>query len=287
MISLSSKRLSRLALMSSLATSSLLLGQTAGTPPQTTNPAVQTPSVPRQAAKATTAAPNTETYPPELVKNGQAIFGQNCGFCHGKDAGGGESGPDLTRSQLVSQDVKGNKIADVVRNGRPEKGMPRFNLPEMDMAAVVAFIHDEKTKGESQKGGRRGVDVADLQTGNLEEGRKYFAANCASCHSPTGDLKGVASRFQGLRLEQRFLYPRDATGNVTVTLPSGKQLTGKLAYKDEFVIGLKDSYGWYQSWPISSVKLTIDNPAEAHHTLLTKYSDDDIHNLMAFLQTLK
>ena len=287
MISFSSKRLSRLALMSSLAASSLLPGQSAGTPPQTTNPAVQTPSVPRQAAKATTAAPNTETYPPELVKNGQAIFGQNCGFCHGKDAGGGESGPDLTRSQLVSQDVKGNKIADVVRNGRPEKGMPRFNLPEMDMAAIVAFIHDQKTKAESQKGGRRGVDVADLQTGNLEDGRKYFAANCASCHSPTGDLKGVASRFQGLRLEQRFLYPRDATGNVTVTLPSGKQLTGKLAYKDEFVIGLKDSYGWYQSWPISTVKFTIDNPAEAHHTLLTKYSDDDIHNLMAFLQTLK
>jgi mono/diheme cytochrome c family protein len=287
MISFSSKRLSRLALMSSLAASSLLAGQSAGTPPQTTNPAVQTPSVPRQAAKATTAAPNTETYPPELVKNGQAIFGQNCGFCHGKDAGGGESGPDLTRSQLVSQDVKGNKIADVVRNGRPEKGMPRFNLPEMDVAAIVAFIHDQKTKAESQKGGRRGVDVADLQTGNLEDGRKYFAANCASCHSPTGDLKGVASRFQGLRLEQRFLYPRDATGNVTVTLPSGKQLTGKLAYKDEFVIGLKDSYGWYQSWPISMVKFTIDNPAEAHHTLLTKYSDDDIHNLMAFLQTLK
>ena len=287
MISLFSKRLGRLALASSFAASSFLLGQNAGAPPQTTNPAVQTPSVPRQDSKATTAAPDTDTYPPELVKNGQDIFGQNCGFCHGKDAGGGESGPDLTRSQLVSQDVKGNKIGDVVRNGRPEKGMPRFNLPEMDMAAIVAFIHDQKTKAERKKGGRRGVDVSDLQTGNLEEGKKYFAANCASCHSATGDLKGVASRFQGLRLEQRFLYPRDATGNVTVTLPSGKQVTGKLAYQDEFVIGLKDSYGWYQSWPVSSVKFTIDNPAEAHHTLLTKYSDDDIHNLMAFLQTLK
>src|SRR5689334_19647492 len=145
MMSLFSKRLGRLALASSFAASSFLLGQNAGTPPQTTNPAVQTPSVPRQASKTTTAAPNTDTYPPELVKNGQDIFGQNCGFCHGKDAGGGESGPDLTRSQLVSQDVKGNKIAEVVRNGRPEKGMPRFNLPEMDMAAIVAFIHDQKT----------------------------------------------------------------------------------------------------------------------------------------------
>jgi cytochrome c oxidase cbb3-type subunit III len=286
MISISCQSLGRLALLFILAESCLLPGQSAGTPPQATNPSVQTPSVPRQAAKTTTAA-NTQTYPPELVKNGQGIFTQNCAFCHGKDAGGGESGPDLTRSQLVSEDVKGNKIGDVVRNGRPEKGMPRFNLPEMDLAAVVTFIHDQKTKMESQKGGRRGVDVADLQTGNLAEGKQYFAANCASCHSPEGDLKGVASRFQGLKLEQRFLYPRDATGKATVTLPSGKQFTGKLAYKDEFVIGLKDSYGWYQSWPISSVKFTIDDPAEAHHTLLTKYSDSDIHNLMAFLQTLK
>ena len=286
MINLSLLRVSRLALALSYAGSCLLFGQSAGTPPQTTNQSVQTPSIPRQAAKATTTA-NTETYPPELVKNGQGIFGQNCGFCHGKDAGGGESGPDLTRSQLVTEDVKGNKIGDVVRNGRPEKGMPRFNLPEMDVAAIVAFIHDQKTQAESKKGGRRGVDVADLQTGNLEAGQKYFAANCASCHSPTGDLKGIASRFEGLKLEQRFLYPRDAAGKVTVTLPSGKQFTGKLAYRDEFVIGLKDGYGWYQSWPISSVKVALDDPAEAHHTLLTKYSDDDIHNLMAYLQTLK
>src|SRR3954453_8792316 len=286
MISLSYQPLGRFALVLSFAGPCLLLAQSAGTPPQTTNPPVQTPSVPRQAAKATIPT-NSETYPPELVKNGQSIFSQNCGFCHGKDAGGGESGPDLTRSQLVSEDVKGNKISDVVRNGRPEKGMPRFNLPEMDLAAVVAFIHDQKTRAESQKGGRRGVDVSDLQTGNLEQGKKYFAANCASCHSPEGDLKGIASRFQGLRLEQRFLYPRDAEGKATVTLPSGKQFTGKLAYRDEFVIGLKDSYGWYQSWPVSSVKITVDDPAEAHHTLLTKYSDDDIHNLMAYLQTLK
>lgn len=283
MISYSRLRLSVFVATVSLAGSLPLVAQATGAAPQTANPAIQTPSVPRQAAKAATP----ETYPPELVKNGGGVFSQNCGFCHGKDAGGGESGPDLTRSQLVSEDVKGNKISEVVRNGRPEKGMPRFNLPEMDMAAIVAFIHDQKTKAESQKGGRRGVDVADLQTGNLDAGKKYFAANCASCHSPTGDLAGVGTRFQGLKLEQRFLYPKDAPGKATVTLPSGKQVTGQLAYKDEFVIGLKDSYGWYQSWPLSTVKVQVDAPVEAHFDLLTKYSDSDIHNLMAFLQTLK
>ncbi len=126
-----------------------------------------------------------------------SLFGQNCGFCHGKDAGGGESGPDLTRSQLVCQDVKGDKIGDVVRNGRPEKGMPRFNLPEMDMAAVVAFIHDQKTKAESKKGGRKGVDVADLQTGNLEAGQEILRREL--CLLPLPDRRFGWHRIQSFK----------------------------------------------------------------------------------------
>src|SRR5947199_4815451 len=102
----------------------------AGGAQQSGNAAGQKPSAQRQESAKTTKTNKAETYPPELVSNGQALFGQNCGFCHGKDAGGGESGPDLTRSPLVAEDVKGNKIGDVVRNGCPDKGMPRFNLSE-------------------------------------------------------------------------------------------------------------------------------------------------------------
>jgi cytochrome c oxidase cbb3-type subunit 3 len=72
-----------------------------------------------------------------------------------------------------------------------------------------------------------------------------------------------------------------------VTLPSGEKLAGKLAYQDEFNIGMRDTNGWYHSWPVSAVKFTIDSPAAAHAELLDKYSDDDIHNLMAYLQTLR
>lgn len=264
----------------------MAFGSVCGLKAQSTNPAVQTPSAPRQTEKASTPP---QVYPPELIKNGQDLFGQNCGFCHGRDARGGETGPDLTRSQLVTDDVKGNKISEVIHNGRVDKGMPRFNLPELDIAALVAFIHDQKTKAETQKGGRRGVDPEDLQTGDAQAGKAYFdgPGNCTSCHSPTGNLAGIASRLKGLQLEQRLLYPRNAESKVTVTLPSGKQITGKLAYKDEFTIGLKDSYGWYQSWPVDAVKYQVDAPAEAHVELLGKYTDRDIHNLMAYLQTLK
>src|SRR5580658_11363831 len=107
-------------------------------------------------------------------ERGGALFLQQCAFCHGRDAGGGEDGPDLTRSKLVAGDVGGDKIAPVIREGRPEKGMPRFSLPEAEIAALAAFIHDQKTKAEAQVGTRRGVEVADLQTGNVEAGRVYF-----------------------------------------------------------------------------------------------------------------
>jgi cytochrome c oxidase cbb3-type subunit 3 len=224
-----------------------------------------------------------------VVENGNALFQQNCAFCHGRDAGGGETGPDLTRSEVVAKDVNGNKISLILRNGIPDKGMPKFALPDNDIAALVAFIHDAKTKAESQKGGRRGVDVADLQTGNADAGKQYFngAGGCASCHSSTGDLAGLANRHNGLELEQRFLYPHDAVAKVTVTLPNGETVQGKLAHRDEFIIAIKDAAGHYRSWPVERVKFTVDDPANAHVDLLAKYTDDDIHNLMAYLQTLR
>jgi cytochrome c oxidase cbb3-type subunit 3 len=221
--------------------------------------------------------------------NGQSLFVQNCAFCHGRDAGGGEEGPDLTRSKLVAEDVGGDKIGPVVLNGRQDKGMPRFKLAERDVKDLATYVHAQKTLAESQKGGRRGVEVADLQTGNADAGKQYFngAGKCAGCHSPTGDLAGVASRYEGLKLEQRMLYPRGTVASVAVTLPSGEKLVGKLAYQDEFNIGMRDAKGWYHSWPVSGVKFAVDAPAAAHAELLGKYTDDDIHNLMAYLQTLR
>ena len=240
-----------------------------------------------------TATP--QTYPPEQVLAGQARFSAQCGFCHGRDTAGGETGPDLTRSQLVAEDVRGDKIGPLLRAGRVDKGMPAFDLSEADLGAIVAFIHDEKTKAESLGGGRRSVDVADLQTGNAEEGRLYFnGAGCTKCHStvsPGGDLAGIASRVQGLQLLQRMLYPssRSATAavKVTVTLPSGETITGPLAARDEFSIALMDSSGARRSWSTKDVKFTVDDPLSAHFDQLGKYTDNDMHNVYAYLMTLR
>jgi mono/diheme cytochrome c family protein len=238
---------------------------------------------------ATPALVATDTHPSGPSEAGRALFQQNCAFCHGRDAMGGETGPDLTRSKLVLADVSGDKISEVVRNGRPEKKMPAFNFSSGELIGLAAFIHDQVTRAASQKGARRGVDVADLQTGNVEAGRAYFdgVGTCAKCHSPTGDLAGIATRYEGLQLEERMLAPRDAKSRVTVTLPSGKKFAGTLAYLDEFTVALRDANGNYHSWSIANVKYTVDAPVQAHADLFPKYTDADIHNLMAYIQTLK
>jgi cytochrome c oxidase cbb3-type subunit 3 len=243
----------------------------------------QTPATP------TTQNAASPTDAPAVIAAGGSLFQQNCAFCHGRDAGGGETGPDLTRSKLVTADVGGDKIGDVVLHGRPDKGMPAFSFSSEQVAGLAAFIHAQQNKAMAQSGKRKGVDVSDLQTGNVEAGKAYFngAGGCATCHSPTGDLAGIASRFEGLQLEERMLYPRDVKSKVTVTLPSGEKVAGTLAYLDEFTVGLRDEAGTYRSWRVSDVKYAVDSPVEAHVALFSKYTDDDIHNLMAYLQTLR
>jgi len=239
--------------------------------------------------------PAARSYPPELVQQGSALFRQDCSFCHGRDAGGGESGPDLTRSKLVAADVDGDKIGPMIRNGRPDKGMPRFERSDEQIAGLVAFIHTRLDSarasegGRKGNGGRKGVDVSDLQTGNVEAGKKYFegAGGCANCHSATGDLAGLASRYSGLELEEQMLYPRHAKSKVSVTLASGQTITGTLDYLDEFTVGLIDSTGSYRSWRTRDVKYKVDDGLDAHVEQFSRYTDTDVHDLMAYLQTLR
>jgi cytochrome c oxidase cbb3-type subunit 3 len=272
----------RILAVALLAASSLIAAQGRGG--QARSPASQRPPE--------TLTP--QTYSAEQVREGQSRFSAECGFCHGRDAGGGETGPDLTRSMLVAEDVRGDKIGPLVRAGRPEKGMPAFDVSDADLGAIVAFIHDQKSKAETVGGGRRSVDVEDLQTGNAEAGRQYFngAGNCTKCHSATGDLAGIANRFQGLPLLQRMLYPTSgrpapAPAKVTVTLPSGETLAGSLVSRDEFSITITDAAGMRRTWPTNEVKFTIDDRLSAHFDQLGKYTDADMHNVFAYLQTLR
>jgi cytochrome c oxidase cbb3-type subunit III len=252
-----------------------------------------------QTSPASQRPPETKVlqeYPAAQIEAGRTQFASQCGFCHGRDAAGGAGGTDLTRSTLVAEDVRGDRLGPVIRSGRPAQGMPAFALSDAELAAIAAFVHDQKRQADTASGGRRSVDATDLQTGDAAAGKRYFDAACTRCHSATGDLAGVAARHQGLTLLQRMLYPSQAGRDgdparvpqtVTVTLAAGQIVTGKLAYRDEFTIALTDPSGWYRSWPTSQVKFSVDDPLQAHVEQLGKYTDDDMHDVLAYLQTLR
>jgi cytochrome c oxidase cbb3-type subunit 3 len=237
------------------------------------------------------AAP--QSYEPELVAAGRTRFAANCGFCHGPDATGGSGGTDLTRSEIVAADEHGSRIGPVVRTGRAEAGMPAFpTLSEADLTAIVAFVHDQKAKAETAVGGRRSVEVEDVLTGDARAGRRYFESACSSCHSATGDLARIASRIEGLALLRRMLYPGGQAGGgrrptATVTTRDGETIAGEVAYRDEFTIAVVDGSGRYRSWPTDGVRFALDDPLEAHVAQLPRYTDESMHDVLAYLHTLR
>ena len=233
------------------------------------------------AEPAQTAAPNNDS-----VEAGAILFTKNCAFCHGKDAQGGETGPDLLSSPLVLADSRGEKIAAVVREGRYGTPMPAFTFTSVEILEITTYIHELGAKLTRAPGDRGSVSVADLQTGNRQTGEKYFKGHCAKCHSATGDLAGIATRYQGLQLEQRMLYPNHVKSRVTITTAS-RQMTGQLEYMDEFTIGMREDDGTYHSWRIPDVHYSLEQPLAQHQLMLGLYSDADVHNLMAFLQSIR
>jgi len=243
------------------------------------------------AAQVHRPAPVQPPQNPAAVARGRDQFRSSCGFCHGPDATGSRA-PDLIRSAILSHDVKGDLIIPIIRNGRPDKGMPAFpNLSEQQVSDIVEFLHYQKF--EAQHSGRVGSSypLERLLTGNPQAGKAFFygAGHCSNCHSVNGDLAGIRNRYAPIDLQQEMVYPsRHAPPKTAViTLPDGARYQGKIVHQDEFRIGVICQDGWYRSWPLDSVRVEIHDPLAAHRELMATYTDADIHNLFAFLETLK
>jgi cytochrome c oxidase cbb3-type subunit 3 len=290
--------------MAALAAASVIIAQAPAQPPVPGNATGKAPgkggvkgngkAAPAQST-ASRPVPKTitpQSYPADMVTAGATVFGAQCGFCHGRDTAGGESGPDLTRSQLVTEDNRGDKIGPLVKAGRADLGMPAFTLTAADLNGIVAYIHDQKTKFEAVGGGRRDVSPSDLATGNVEAGKAYFegAGGCAKCHSPTGDLQGVGTKYRGLTLLQRLLNPnRSDRSRITavVTLTSGEKISGVVTRDDEFAVTVQPAGSEAKTFDKQTAKVVIDDPLLIHFQLLAKYTDRDMHNISAYLETLK
>lgn len=237
---------------------------------------------------------------PAAYARGTTLYTANCAGCHGPNARGGPGAPDLVRSLLVLDDEKGILIAPVLRNGRPDAGMPKMNLTEPQIADLVAWLHVQTYAADH----RSTYAFQDVLTGDPKKGEAYFNATCAGCHSATGDLKGIGARYDAFSLQARWLQPRGGRGGrggqsaaasnrgattVTVTLASGQNVSGTLDRVDDFSVSLRDSAGQYHSFTRegSVPKVEVHDPLKPHTDLLAKYTDADVHNITAYLVTLK
>ena len=222
------------------------------------------------------------------AERGRREFVQSCGFCHGADATGAR-GPDLMRSPLVAHDVKGDQIGQVIRQGRPDKGMPAMPLSDAQILDIATFLHARAAEAARSSGVPKVYPVEKLLTGNAEAGKTFFdgAGGCTKCHSVTGDLAGVAGKHTPIELEARMLYPGGKHRTAVVTLASGEQVKGAVEHADDFVIAVRDEKGWYRSFRRDRVKVEIEDRLAEHRELLGKLTQKDVHNLFAYIETLK
>jgi cytochrome c oxidase cbb3-type subunit 3 len=225
---------------------------------------------------------------PAAVKRGKDAFVATCGFCHGND-GTGSRAPDLVRSPLLSHDTNGDKIGPVIRSGMPDDGMPAFPLNDALIKDIAAFLHAQALAALHSAKLPGDYPVAKLLTGNAEAGKAYFngPGGCNKCHSVTGDLKGIAKQYSAIALQSLILYPTGEKMTATVTLPSGQKVEGTVIAHDEFTIALRNAEGWYRSYDLKHAKVELHDPLEQHRVLLHQYTDKDVHNLFAYLETLQ
>jgi cytochrome c oxidase cbb3-type subunit III len=239
------------------------------------------------------------------VARGRTAFATYCAPCHGADGrGGAEGNTDLTRSGIAGANDGGRQLTAFLKTGRPERRMPAFSLSEAEVADLFAFL---RTTGAGRGGGGRNQVINAVVVGDPKAGEAYFngAGRCSTCHSPTGDLKGIGSRLTPAVIQGRLVLPRgggtypasytsppdpkEASRKVTVTQQSGEQMSGTLLYLTDFIVTLQDAAGVQHTFARNGdvPKVDVVDPLQYHLDHMRRLTDKDMHDLTAYLVTLK
>ena len=275
------------------------------TPPASTPPAASAPTPVRRAGQL---VPGQKRPPgdPAQIARGKTLYGIACTSCHGADLRGGDlGGPNLLRSQVALSDQDGELIVPIIQGGRQNSGMPAVPMSPADAKAVAAYIRSEVgTIGSQGKPPSIGKPAPSILVGDATAGQSYFATKCSSCHSPTGDLAGIATRISDPKLLQntwvaggrgrRFGPTVSAPGSrrtitVTITEPSGESVEGRLVRIDDFLVTVALADGTSRTFRREGdvPKVEVHDPMKTHRDLLAVYTDKDMHDVTAYLVTLK
>jgi len=250
------------------------------------------------------AQPPAGEFDPAAVERGQQLLSTQCGFCHGANARGGSSGPDLTRSALVQTDEGGTQLGQFLRVGRPDRGMPAFDFTDAQMADLAVFLHSAIRANAN----RRAYRILNVLVGDAKAGEAYFngEGRCATCHSPQRDLHGIGAKYDPPTLQNRMVLPRGAVAapnrppepahldrnaiKATVTIAGGESITGAVVRLTDFDVAIYDpASGQTRTWLRSgdAPRVVVTDPLQAHVDQLAKWTDADMHNVTAYLAGLK
>jgi len=242
---------------------------------------------------------------PARIERGKTLYGINCTGCHGADLRGGDiGGPNLLRSQDALSDRDGEIIVPIIQGARKDTGMPAINLNPDDAKAVAEYVRSVlETIGRQGMPPSIGKEAPSILVGKASEGKAYFAVKCGSCHSATGDLQGIGTRVPDAKALQNLWVSggggrggRGLAGNssartvtVTVTPTSGEKVEGRLMRIDDFLITVGLADGTVRTFRREGdvPKVELHDPMKGHRDLLPVYTDTDMHDVTAYLVTLK
>jgi len=242
---------------------------------------------------------------PAQIARGKTLYGVSCQGCHGTDLRGGDiGGPNLLRSQVALSDLDGELIVPIIQGGRQDSGMPAIPMSVEDAKAVAAFVRSVVgTIGRQGMPPSVGKAPPTIVVGDANAGRVFFEAKCAGCHSATGDLQGIATRIPdpktlqntwvsgGNRARRMGASPAASSHPVTarIELPSGASVEGRLIRMDDFLVTIALADGSERTFRRDGdvPKVEVHDPLKAHRDLLATYTDANMHDVTAYLVTLK
>jgi cytochrome c oxidase cbb3-type subunit III len=285
------------------ATVSIIAAQAPQPPAAGRGAAPQPPATGRARGGVMGAGPADAPYvDAALATAGKTVWAAECINCHGTQARGTDNGPNLTRSLVVLRDRYGSSIGPFLKGHKLQSGAAGSTLTEEQVTNLAHFLRQRVN--DSFRGSPL-FQAQNVLVGDAAAGAAFFngPGKCATCHTATAvSLAGIGTRYEPIDLQQRFLFPGGGRGGrgrggpaspasavkVTVTPAAGEAVTGVLLQMDDFNVSVRDAAGNYRTFKRGpGVKVVKDDPLAAHHALLETFTDKNMHDIVAYLETLK